>query len=64
MLNPVSVCDLVLLIGLDKGGYPVNIFQTTELPYKLWEKIGIDITGPFQGGQVCLVLVDYFSRYP
>ena len=38
--------------------------QTTELPNKPWEKIGIDITGPFQGGQFCLVLMDYFSRYP
>ena len=38
--------------------------QTTELPNSAWEKVGIDITGSFQGGQYCLVLVDYYSRYP
>ena len=38
--------------------------QTTELPNSAWEKVEIDITGPFQGGQYCLVLVDFYSRYP
>ena len=38
--------------------------QITELPNQPWEKIGIDKTGPFHGGQFCPVLVDYFSRYP
>ena len=38
--------------------------QTTKLPNSASENVGIDITGPFQGGQYCLVLVDYYSRYP
>ena len=38
--------------------------QTTKLPNSASENVGIDITGPFQGGQYCLVLVDHYSRYP
>ena len=40
--------------------------QPTELPNGPWEKIGIDLTGSFRGGggHYCLVLMDYYSRYP
>ena len=39
--------------------------QPTELPNGPWEKIGIDLTGSFRGeGHYCLILMDYYSRYP
>ena len=38
--------------------------QPTELPNGPWEKIEIDLTGPFTGRHYCLVLMDYYSRYP
>ena len=36
--------------------------EPTELPNGPWEKIGIDLTGPFRGGHYCLVLMDYYSE--
>ena len=38
--------------------------QPTDLPNGPWEKIGIDLTGPFRGGHYCFILIDYNSLYP
>ncbi|XP_060576206.1 uncharacterized protein K02A2.6-like [Ruditapes philippinarum] len=36
----------------------------TELPETPWQIVGMDLTGPFPGGEYILVVIDYYSRYP
>ena len=36
----------------------------SELPSKPWERFAIDFCGPFPTGELALVVVDEYSRYP
>ncbi|XP_053384619.1 uncharacterized protein K02A2.6-like [Mercenaria mercenaria] len=36
----------------------------TELPDRPWQTVGMDLTGPFPGGEHILVVIDYYSRFP
>ena len=36
----------------------------SELPSKPWEHVAIDICSPFPTGELALVVVDEYSRYP
>ena len=57
----ISNCSICQRLANPERPPPV---QPTELPNGPWEKIGIDLTGPFKGGYYCLVIMDYYSRYP
>jgi transposase InsO family protein len=36
----------------------------TEMPEAPWQSVGMDLTGPFPGGEYLLVVIDYYSRFP
>ena len=57
----ISNCAICQRLANPERPPPV---QPSELPNGPWEKIGIDLTGPFKGGYYCLVIMDYYSRYP
>jgi hypothetical protein len=53
----------------DKSNSPASVPTTIiPTPSKVWEKLAIDITGPFstapKNQQFVVVLIDYFSKYP
>ncbi|MES9882797.1 MAG: RNase H-like domain-containing protein [Sedimenticola sp.] len=37
---------------------------TSELPKAPWEKLAMDLTGPYGNNEQLLVIVDYYSRFP
>lgn len=38
--------------------------QQVQTPESPWQSVGMDITGPFPGGEYLLVVIDYYSRFP
>ncbi len=38
--------------------------EMSELPFKPWDKVGVDFYGPFPSGDYLLVVIDEYSRYP
>lgn len=59
----------VPFVSLDKSAKPaVSLMQLVPFPSAPWEKIGIDIVGPFarapQDCRFAISLVDHFSKWP
>ena len=61
----IATCGLCQ--SSDKVAQPRNTpLQPVPLPHGPWEKLGIDITGPFEGKCECryaIVLIDYYSKW-
>ena len=36
----------------------------SDLPTQRWERVGMDLLGPYPGGEYLFVVIDYYSRYP
>jgi len=60
MENFVKSCRSCQLMSADTKPEPL---QPTVLPDRPWQQIGIDLCGPFPGGEHLLVGVDYYSRW-
>ena len=43
---------------------PKEPLQMTELPERPWQRISLDISGPYPSGEYCLIVADDYSRYP
>ena len=53
-------CYACQLVGQKNPPTPI---ESSELPKGPWEKIGVDLLGPFPGGESVFVAMDYYSRY-
>lgn len=57
----IKTCFQCQLVSNPPRQLPIT---PTELPETPWQTVGMDLTGPFPGGEYILVVIDYYSRYP
>ncbi|XP_060559067.1 uncharacterized protein K02A2.6-like [Ruditapes philippinarum] len=57
----IKTCFQCQLVSNPPRQLPIT---PTELPETPWQTVGVDLTGPFPGGEYILVVIDYYSRYP
>ncbi|XP_060587991.1 uncharacterized protein K02A2.6-like [Ruditapes philippinarum] len=57
----IKTCFQCQLVSNPSQQLPIT---PTELPETPWQIAGMDLTGPFPGGEYILVVIDYYSRYP
>ena len=58
LINSCLPCQLV---GLPKPPAPL---QSTQLPPKPWHTVNMDFLGPLPSGEMLLVVIDQYSRFP
>ena len=57
----ITSCLPCQLVGLPKPPAPL---QPTQLPPKPWHTVNMDFLGPLPSGEMLLVVIDQYSRFP
>ena len=60
MEKHVKLCEACQIVNVQSTPEPL---KPTVLPDKPWQKVSVDICGPFPGGEYILVAIDYYSRW-
>lgn len=59
--NLIATCHACQMVQNPSRPPPL---QPSQLPQQKWERLGMDLLGPYPGGEYLFVVIDYYSRYP
>lgn len=58
MLETCTSCQAAVPVNNRKS------LEVSQLPFKPWDKVGVDFCGPFPSGDYLLVVSDEYTRHP
>lgn len=59
-----KLCNSCMSCKIVAPANPPELMWWHQIPTEAWQELATDLIGPMPSGEMVLVVVDYFSRYP